>query len=354
MTFDPLRSVHSTAYPFIVIAGPCSAETEDQVMEAARALKRHHIDIFRASLWKPRTKPGGFEGVGSKGIPWLLRVRDELGMKVATEVATRAHVEEIIRANIDIIWIGARTTSSPFAMAEIADALRGYHNITVFIKNPINPDIELWIGAIERLREAGINKIGAIHRGFSTYGQSVYRNPPHWQIPIELKRRYPTLTLIGDPSHITGKRELVAEVCQTSLDMHYDGLIVESHCHPAEAQSDSRQQITPDELGDILTQLKVHKRGDDNSFLLEAWRKQIDQIDEQLIELLSDRMVLSKMIGDFKANHNLCIVQPPRYKDMLEKRIAKGGTTGLDASFIKDIFSTIHEQSVLIQQSKKK
>ncbi|MDR1524049.1 MAG: 3-deoxy-7-phosphoheptulonate synthase, partial [Tannerella sp.] len=258
----------------LVIAGPCSAETEEQVLSAAKALAAKEIKIFRAGIWKPRTKPGGFEGVGSAGLPWLKRVKEETGMYVSTEVATRDHVFEALKAGIDVLWIGARTSANPFAVQEIADALQGV-DVPVLIKNPINPDIELWIGAIERIYGAGLRRIGVIHRGFSSYDKKIYRNLPLWHIPIELRRRYPSLPIICDPSHIGGKRELVAPLCQQAMDLNFDGLIIESHCNPDEAWSDASQQITPDVLDYVLNLLVIRDATQTTENLKEL-RHQID------------------------------------------------------------------------------
>ena len=328
----------------LVIAGPCSAETEEQVMETARLLASKGVKIFRAGIWKPRTKPGGFEGVGVEGLAWLKRVKKETGMYVATEVATQQHVFEALKAGIDMLWIGARTTVNPFAVQEIADALKGV-DIPVLIKNPVNPDLELWIGAIERIYGAGIRKIGAIHRGFSSYDKKIYRNLPLWHIPIELRRRMPDLPIIGDPSHIGGKRELIAPLCQQAMDLSFDGLIVESHCNPDCAWSDASQQVTPDVL-DYVINLLVIRDVTQTTENLAALRGQIDTIDEQLLELLAKRMRISKEIGVYKKEHNMPILQSPRYSEILEKRSAMGKTLELSPEFVKEILTEIHEESV--------
>ena len=328
----------------LVIAGPCSAETEEQVMETARLLASKGVKIFRAGIWKPRTKPGGFEGVGVEGLAWLKRVKKETGMYVATEVATQQHVFEALKAGIDMLWIGARTTVNPFAVQEIADALKGV-DIPVLIKNPVNPDLELWIGAIERIYGAGIRKIGAIHRGFSSYDKKIYRNLPLWHIPIELRRRMPDLPIICDPSHIGGKRELIAPLCQQAMDLSFDGLIVESHCNPDCAWSDASQQVTPDVL-DYVINLLVIRDVTQTTENLAALRSQIDTIDEQLLELLAKRMRISKEIGVYKKEHNMPILQSPRYSEILEKRSAMGKTLELSPEFVKDILTEIHEESV--------
>lgn len=328
----------------LVIAGPCSAETEEQVLNTAKALAAREIKVFRAGIWKPRTKPGGFEGVGAVGLQWLKRVKEETGMYVATEVATRDHVFEALKAGIDYLWIGARTVANPFAIQEIADALNGI-DIPVFIKNPVNPDLELWIGAIERIYGAGLHRIGVIHRGFSSYDKKMYRNLPLWHIPIELHRRYPNLPILCDPSHIGGKRELIAPLCQQAMDLNFDGLIIESHCNPDEALSDASQQITPDVLDYVLNLLVIRDVQQSTESLTEL-RHQIDQIDEGLLELLAKRMRISREIGLYKKEHNMPILQTPRYDEILEKRTKMGSAMDLDTDFVKTILSEIHEESV--------
>ncbi len=328
----------------IVISGPCSAETEEQVMSTAASLAKKGVKIFRAGIWKPRTKPGGFEGVGTVGLPWLQRVQKELGMLVATEVATPKHVEAALDAGLDILWIGARTVANPFAMQEIADALRGV-DVPVLVKNPVNPDLELWIGGLERINGAGIKRLGVIHRGFSSYDRRIYRNLPMWHIPIELRRRIPNLPIFGDPSHIGGKRELVAPLCQQSMDLGFDGLIVESHCNPDCAWSDASQQITPDVLDFILDKLVV-RNITQTTESLEALRRQIDECDNSMIELLSRRMRISREIGQYKKEHTMTVVQTGRYTEILDKRGAQGVLCGMSNDFMKSIFEAIHEESV--------
>ena len=291
----------------LIIAGPCSAETEEQVMNTAVALSKNGVPVFRAGIWKPRTKPGGFEGVGVDGLPWLQRVKAETGMFVGTEVATAKHIEEALNHGIDILWIGARTSANPFAMQEIADALQGV-DIPVLVKNPVNPDIELWIGAMERLYNAGIRRLGAIHRGFSTYDKKIYRNLPQWNIPIELRRRYPNLPIICDPSHIGGKRELIAPLCQQAMDLGFDGLMIESHCNPDKAWSDAAQQLTPDILDYVIDTLVVRDMKTETESLTTL-RKQIDSTDNDLLELLAKRMRISREIGQYKKEHNIQVLQ---------------------------------------------
>ena len=328
----------------LVIAGPCSAETEEQVMNTATQLAKRGIKIFRAGIWKPRTKPGGFEGIGEEGLPWMQRVKQETGMLVGTEVATAKHVEAALKAGIDVLWIGARTTANPFAVQELADSLRGV-DVPVLVKNPVNPDLELWIGALERINGAGVKRIGAIHRGFSSYDKKIYRNTPMWHIPIELRRRIPNIPLICDPSHIGGKRELIAPLCQQAMDLGMDGLIVESHCNPDSAWSDAKQQVTPDILDYILNLLVIRKETASTESLTEL-RKQIDECDNDLIELLAKRMRVSREIGIYKKEHEIQVVQTDRYSEILEKRGAQGALCGIDSECVKKIFEAIHEESV--------
>lgn len=331
----------------IVIAGPCSAESREQLLSTATQLASKGVKIFRAGIWKPRTKPGGFEGVGVAGLPWMKEVKQATGMLLATEVATPYHVFEAIKAGIDILWIGARTAANPFAMQELADALKGT-DIPVLLKNPVNPDLELWIGGIERLYGAGVKKIGVIHRGFSSYEKKLYRNLPLWHIPIELKRRYPNLTIFCDPSHIGGRRELVAPIAQQAMDLKFEGLIVESHCDPDSALSDAAQQITPEVLDYTLSMLVVR----DNAQTTEnitVLRKKIDEIDESLMTILAKRMNVSKEIGIYKKEHNMPILQSGRYSDILENRARQGESLGLSAAFVQEIMKAIHEESVKVQ-----
>lgn len=328
----------------IVIAGPCSAETEEQVMVTARELAKNGVKIFRAGIWKPRTKPGGFEGVGEQGLAWLQWVKDETGMLVATEVATKQHVKAALDAGVDVLWIGARTSANPFAMQEIADALVGV-DVPVLVKNPVNPDLELWIGAMQRLYNAGLRRIGAIHRGFSAYGKHLYRNMPQWHIPIELRRRLPNLTIFCDPSHIGGKRELVAPLSQQAMDMGFDGLIIESHCEPDSAWSDKSQQVTPEVLNFILHTLVV-RDSVQTTESLALLRQQIDQIDSELLEALSKRMRVSREIGQYKKEHSMPVVQTGRYDDILNSRARSAEELGMSGEFMKVVYQAIHEESV--------
>lgn len=328
----------------LIIAGPCSAETEEQVVNTALQLAAKGVKIFRAGIWKPRTKPGGFEGVGEEGLPWMARVKSEAGMLITTEVATPKHVEAALNAGMDMLWIGARTSANPFAMQEIADSLKGV-DIPVLVKNPVNPDIELWVGALERINGAGIKRLGAIHRGFSSIDQKIYRNAPMWNLPIELHRRYPTLPIICDPSHIGGRRDLIAPLCQQAMDMGFEGLIVESHCNPDCAWSDAKQQVQPDVLEFILDRLVI-RDSQETTESLAGLRKQIDEIDNTLIELLTRRMRISREIAHYKKEHGMAVVQTGRYSEILDKRGAQGTLCGMDADFVKKIYEAIHEESV--------
>lgn len=328
----------------IVIAGPCSAETEEQVMSTARMLADKGCHIFRAGVWKPRTKPGGFEGNGEKALPWLKEVKEETGMMISTEVATPNHVELAMRYDMDVLWVGARTSANPFAMQALADSMQGLQ-IPVLVKNPVNPDLELWIGGLQRLNQAGIKRLGVIHRGFSSYDKNIYRNLPMWQIPIELRRRIPGLPIICDPSHIGGRRDLIAPLCQQAMDLGFDGLIVESHCNPKEAWSDAKQQVTPDILDYILSLLVIR----DDTFTTEdirSLRAQIDELDNSLMELLAKRFRLCREIGTFKKEHNMTILQTGRYNEILEKRGTQAGLCGMNPKFAAHIFELIHEESV--------
>jgi len=344
LNLEPLRLPSDNNERPLVIAGPCSAETEEQVMTTARQLEDKGCRMFRAGVWKPRTKPGGFEGQGETALPWLQNVKKSTGMLVATEVATPEHVELALKYGIDILWIGARTSANPFAMQALADSLKGV-DVPVLVKNPVNPDLELWIGALERINQAGVTRLAAIHRGFSSYDKKIYRNLPMWQIPIELRRRFPSLPIMCDPSHIGGSRELVAPLCQQAMDLGFDGLIVESHCSPDSAWSDAKQQVTPDVLDYILSLLvirdeKVTTEG------IHVLRKQIDELDNQLIELLAKRMRVCREIGQYKKEHNMTVLQTSRYNEILDKRGAQGALCGMSADFIRSVFEEVHEESV--------
>jgi chorismate mutase len=336
----------------IVIAGPCSAESREQVMQTATELAEKGIKIFRAGIWKPRTKPGGFEGIGAVGLPWLKEVKEKTGMMVATEVATPAHVLEAIKVGIDLLWIGARTAANPFAMQELADALKGV-DIPILLKNPVNPDLELWIGGLERLYNAGLTNLGVIHRGFSSYDKKIYRNAPLWHIPIELKRRYPEITIICDPSHIGGARELVAPIAQQAMDLNFDGLIIESHCNPDCALSDAKQQLTPAVLDYTLNMLVIRDNVQTTENL-SVLRKQIDELDEQLLTLLAKRMRISQEIGTYKLEHNMPVLQSGRYDQLLKSRQDMGSKLNLSGEFVDSIVKAIHEESVRVQLDLKK
>ncbi len=328
----------------LVIAGPCSAETEEQVMDTALQLKQAGIKIFRAGVWKPRTKPGGFEGHGEKAFPWLKRVQKELDMYVAVEVANVGHVREALGNGVDMMWIGARTTANPFSVQEIADALEGT-DIPVLVKNPVNPDVDLWIGAIERLHKAGVRRIGAIHRGFSSSEKKIYRNLPYWHVPIELKRQIPNLPIICDPSHIGGTRELIAPISQQAMDLNFDGLIIESHCNPDKAWSDAAQQIKPEVLTLTLESLVIRDTKQTTESL-SALRRQIDNLDNDLLDLLAKRMRVSQEIGIYKKEHNMPILQTQRYDEILKDRIAQAEKMDMSGEFMKTILMAIHEESV--------
>lgn len=328
----------------LIISGPCSAETEEQVMQVARELAENGVKIFRAGIWKPRTKPGGFEGVGIPGLKWLQRVKKETGMYVATEVATEKHVYEALKHGIDMLWIGARTTANPFAVQEIADTLQGV-DMPILIKNPVNADIELWVGAFERLNNAGITRLGAIHRGFSTADKNIYRNLPQWHIPIELKRRFPDLPILCDPSHIGGSRKLIKTISQQAMDLNFKGLIIESHSNPDDAWSDKDQQVTPTELKKILLSLVIRETMQTTEDLSDL-RTQIDEIDNSLLELLSKRMRVSREIGTYKIEHKMPILQTVRYDEILTNRMEQAEKMDMSGGFAKKFLEAVHEESV--------
>ncbi|MGB0254877.1 MAG: chorismate mutase [Flavobacteriaceae bacterium] len=336
----------------LVIAGPCSAETEEQVLKIAHQLKDTDVTAFRAGIWKPRTRPGNFEGVGAIGLKWLQRVKEETGLLIATEVANAAHVKLALEHDIDILWIGARSTVSPFIVQEIADALEGTDKI-VLVKNPVNPDLSLWLGGIERLHTANIKNLGVIHRGFSAYEKTKYRNNPEWQIVVELQNRFPDLPLICDPSHIAGRRDIIQDICQTALDLNFDGLMVETHWDPDNAWSDAAQQITPDTLVQMMEDLKIRKETDDDAEYknkLNTLRTQIDVIDAGLLESLSKRMKVANEIGALKKDHNVAVLQSKRWNEILGKMILDGDEKGLSEEFILRIFKAIHQESINHQE----
>ena len=335
-----------------VVAGPCSAESEEQVMETAKGLKDLGINVYRAGIWKPRTHPGSFEGVGAPGLKWMQRAKKEYGLKISTEVASEKHVFECLKYGVDLVWLGARTTANPFLVQEIADALKDT-DIPVLVKNPVNPDIDLWIGALERLNRAGIRKLGVIHRGFSTADKIKYRNDPQWQMAIELRSRHPELPFFVDPSHMAGCKDYIRELSQRSLDLGFEGLMIESHCNPSCALSDAKQQLTPAELSDLLyNQITVRDSDSD----AKEWKDNIDQLrakidilDENLLYTLGARMKVSRQIGEYKKNNNIAILQTSRWDKVLAKVVAKGEEYGLSEKFLTDVFNAIHEASVEIQ-----
>ncbi|MGR7812366.1 chorismate mutase [Lacinutrix undariae] len=336
----------------LVIAGPCSAETEEQVLKIAHQLKDTDVNYYRAGIWKPRTRPGNFEGVGALGLKWLQKVKAETGLKTATEVANRAHVELALEHDIDLLWIGARSTVSPFIVQEIADALKGTDKI-VLVKNPVNPDLPLWLGAIERLATADIKNLGVIHRGFSTYEKTKYRNNPEWQLAIELQTRFPHLPLINDPSHITGKRDMIFDVSQTALDLNFDGLMIETHFDPDNAWSDAAQQVTPDALVQIMEDLKIRKQSDpatEYNQKLSNLRAKIDVVDQQLIDTLGKRMQIADGIGALKKDRNVAVLQSKRWNEILGKMVLDGKDKGLSEEFVLKLFKAIHQESINHQE----
>ncbi len=336
----------------LVIGGPCSAETEDQVVKIAHQLKDSDATVLRAGIWKPRTRPGNFEGVGALGLKWLQRAKEETGMKIATEVANPHHVELALEHGVDVLWIGARSTVSPFIVQDIAEACKGIDN-PVLIKNPINPDLSLWLGAVERFYTCDVKNLGVIHRGFSTYQKTKYRNIPEWQIPIDLQNRFPDLPLILDPSHIAGRRDLIFDLSQTALDLNFDGLIVETHYDPDNAWSDAAQQITPDTLIQYMKDLRIRKEvGVDEAYqrTLSELRAKIDVADNQLLEILSQRMKISDEIGKAKAKQNVAILQSKRWNEILGKMILEGEEKGLSEEFILRIYKAIHQESINHQE----
>ena len=339
------------AHP-LVLAGPCSAETEAQVLQIARELKDSDVSIFRAGIWKPRTRPGGFEGVGAIGLKWLQKAKAETGLLMAVEVANAAHVKLALEHDIDVLWIGARTTVNPFAVQEIADALKDTGKI-VLVKNPVNPDLSLWIGGVERLYGAGIKNLGVIHRGFSVYEKTKYRNNPEWQVAIDLQNRFPLLPLICDPSHITGRRDMIQEVSQQALDLNYDGLMIETHIDPDNAWSDAAQQVTPDRLKEIFEELKVkNKSCESASYKTEIaqLRTKIDASDSKLLEILGQRMQVSEAIGNLKKDNKISVLQNQRWMEILERMKQEGSQKGLSEEFILNFFKAIHQESISHQE----
>jgi len=333
----------------LIISGPCSAETEEQVIETAvRLQKTGKVDMLRAGIWKPRTRPGSFEGIGTKGLPWLQHAKKLTGLPLTVEVATAKQVADALHFEIDVLWIGARTTVNPFSVQEVADALRGA-DVPVLIKNPINPDLELWIGAVERVAKAGIKQIGLIHRGFSSYGNTEYRNAPMWHLAIEMKRRHPEMMMINDPSHICGRRDILLDVAQKAIDLDYDGLMIEAHIDPDKAWSDAKQQVTPERLAEILDQIIWRKEDVPSAeyhAALEKLRQQINHLDDELMQILGTRMKVAERIGQYKKENNITILQTNRWNEILERAFAKGEKIGLSKEFITKYFDAVHMESI--------
>lgn len=333
----------------LIISGPCSAETEEQVIQTAtRLAATGKVDILRAGIWKPRTRPGSFEGIGTKGLPWLQQAKKESGLPVAVEVATAKQVEDALHFGVDVLWIGARTTVNPFSVQDVADALKGA-DIPVLIKNPINPDLELWIGAVERVANAGIKNIGLIHRGFSSYGNTEYRNAPMWHLAIEMKRRNPGMLLINDPSHICGRRDILMDVAQKAIDLDFDGLIIESHIDPDNAWSDAKQQVTPERLGEMIGSIIWRTEEIDSEELhavMEKMRQQINQLDDELLQLIGQRMKVADKIGQYKKDNNITILQTNRWNAILERAYQRGDKLGLSQEFITKYFDAVHMESI--------
>jgi chorismate mutase len=333
----------------LIISGPCSAETEEQVMETARRLAATgKVDVLRAGIWKPRTKPGMFEGIGVKGLPWLAAAKKVTGLPIAVEVATARHVEAALQFDVDILWIGARTTVNPFSVQEVADALKGT-NVPVLVKNPINPDLELWSGALERLQKVGVKEIGMIHRGFSNYGNTTFRNSPMWHLPIEMKRRHPEMLIVCDPSHICGNRQMLAEVAQKSIDLDFGGLMLESHIDPDQAWSDAKQQVTPERLKEMLDGLAWREEVSTREEFITALatlREQINHIDDELMTLIGQRMKIADLIGQYKKENNITILQTNRWNEILDRAVTKGEQLGLSKEFIIRYFDAVHLESI--------
>jgi chorismate mutase len=341
---NDIKPIFSECSEPLYIAGPCSAESRSQLLTTARGVAAAGVKVLRAGVWKPRTKPGSFEGIGREALAWLSEAKAEYGLSVITEVATPEHLEYALEAGVDGVWIGARTTTNPFATQQIADALRGV-DTAVIVKNPVIPDVDLWVGAIERIYNSGVRRIAAVHRGFGTHQTSQYRNAPHWSVPIELHRRIPTLQILSDPSHIGGRRDLVAQLSQQALDLGFSGLMIECHNCPEEALSDAAQQITPETLRDMLQRLEL-RRTPAESNILGDYRAHIDSIDSRIIELLAERMDVAREIGRYKQQHAMAVVQHDRYNELLESAEARAEFMGLSRSFINQIYSAVHEESV--------
>jgi chorismate mutase len=354
LPIDKQKTVELLSKRPLIISGPCSAETEEQVVQTALRLKQTgKVDVLRAGIWKPRTRPGNFEGVGNIGLPWLQKAKQLTGLPFAVEVATPKQLEDALNHDTDIVWIGARTTANPFSVQEIADALKGV-DIPVLIKNPVNPDMELWTGALERIVKAGVKNIALIHRGFSSYGDSEFRNAPMWQLAIEMKRRFPELPFIIDPSHICGNRHMLQEITQNAIDLDYDGVIIESHIDPDNAWSDASQQITPERLKELLEDIVWRKERITSEELhaqLEKLRRQIDRLDDEILQLLHHRMKISEQIGLYKKDHNITILQTERWNQILERVCKNGEKAGLSKEFITQYFDAIHMESIKHQDA---
>jgi chorismate mutase len=338
-------------YP-LMIAGPCSAETEEQVLTTARGLVDERVQVFRAGVWKPRTRPGNFEGHGEKALPWLKKVKEETGMKIAIEIANAQHAELALKYDIDILWIGARTSVNPFAVQEIADAIKGSGKV-ILIKNPVNPDLSLWIGAVERFHQVGMTDIGVIHRGFSTFRPGAFRNDPQWQIALDFKNRYPNIPMILDPSHICGRRDCIYETAQMGLDLQYQGFMIESHHNPDEAWSDAKQQVTPKRLKEIIDQLCLRKQGFQDPEVinqLDFYRNQINHLDDELLQLLAERMKVAEKIGEIKRDKNVSVLQTDRWQEIMQKALTKSQTLDLSERFIDRLFKAIHQESIEKQE----
>jgi len=349
MAIEQLNSWSGHSKKPFIIAGPCSAESEQQVLETATRLKdTGKVHLMRAGIWKPRTRPNSFEGVGELGLPWLTKAKELTGFKTCVEVANSKHAELAMKHGVDVLWVGARTTVNPFSVQDIADAVAGV-DIPIMVKNPINPDIALWMGGIERFQKAGITKLAGIHRGFSDYSESIYRNKPLWQLPLELRRVRPDIPLINDPSHICGRRDLLARVSQKAMDLNFDGLMIESHITPDEAWSDAAQQVTPEAFSELIDNLILRKRDNTDPKYLEAiskWRTEIDLIDERLFKLLAERMKAVEEIGHFKKNEGITIFQDERWKKVFEKALSRAEVYGLSPEFITNYLRAVHDESI--------
>jgi chorismate mutase len=350
----PLRQWNFPVENMFLCAGPCSAESEAQLRQTAAGLAGCPLSCFRAGIWKPRTRPSSFQGLGLQALPWLVRVREEFGFPVCAEVGTPAHVEAALRCGLDMVWIGARTTADPFAVQDLADALQGA-DVAVLVKNPVSPDLDLWLGALERVHNAGIRRLAAVHRGFSTSGNTRYRNAPLWRISIELKRRLPGLPLVCDPSHMCGRSDLIFPTAQEALDLLYDGLMVEVHCNPPEAQSDREQQLTPEQYCDMLGRLVVRKElGDSPSYeaQVQSLRHAIDEVDDEIVEALARRMQIVRAMAELKRHYQVSTLQPTRWQQIVASRMAAARQRGLSDEFISQVYQIIHEEAIQVQEER--